>query len=186
MSDAILFGIAPNIIRSIAITQKDFLPTILAIGARYFEFRPAHLHKAVLPIAQIPDRLYFMHDPIPGIAVDHFLYDCIAFLMAHPLEIIVVLIRWDGAPAECARPNDEELAGYIKTALQSSNDTIITESLDDMTKLISQLSSYDDASNATLNGDSIIAAFDRKSSTAAEDGKALCYHGQCVQQVLDV
>ncbi|KAE9988839.1 hypothetical protein EG327_003202 [Venturia inaequalis] len=190
MSDAILLGIAPNIIRSLAITQKDSLPAILAIGARYFEFRPAHLHKAVLTNAQIPDRLYFMHGPIPGMAFDHFLYDCIAFLMAHPLEIIVIQLRWDGVPAECARPSDEELAEYIRTALQSSNNTIITGSLDDMTKLsthdlrnqrkrlilfkeVSVLSTYDDASNATLNGDSIIAAFNRRLSTAAEDGKAL-------------
>lgn len=131
-----------------------------------------------------------MHGPIPGMAFDHFLYDCIGFLVAHPLEIIVVQLRWDGVPAECARPDDQELAGYINTALQSSNDTITTGSLDDMTKLsiqelriqrkrlilfkeISVLSTYDDTSNATLNGDSIIAAFDRTLSTVAEVGKAL-------------
>lgn len=131
-----------------------------------------------------------MHGPIPGMAFDHFLYDCIAFLVANPLEIIVVQLRWDGVPAECARPGDAELAEYLKAALQNSNGTIITGSLDDMTRLsiqelrtqrkrlilfkeVSVMSTYDDISNATLNGDSIIAAFDRSLSTTAEDGKAL-------------
>lgn len=131
-----------------------------------------------------------MHGPIPGMAFDHFLYDCIAFLLAHPLEFIVVQLRWDGVPVECARPDDAELSEYLKTAVQSSNDTIITGSLDDMTNLsiqdlrnqrkrlilfkeVSVLSTYDDTSNATLNGDSIIAAFNKTLSTAAEDGKAL-------------
>ncbi|KAK4233328.1 hypothetical protein C8A03DRAFT_38965 [Achaetomium macrosporum] len=51
--------VAPNIIFSLAITQKDSLATMLQIGARYFEFRPAHLHRAVRPAGALPDRLYF-------------------------------------------------------------------------------------------------------------------------------
>jgi hypothetical protein len=123
-------------------------------------------------------------------AFDRFLYDCIAFLVAHPTEIIVTQLRWDGVPAECARPSDVELADYIKTALNGSNNTIITGSLDDMQRLsiadlrnqrkrliIFQeagniLSTYDDTANATLNGDSIIAAFEKLASNE-EDGKCL-------------
>ena len=37
--DAVMH-IAPNIVKGLTITQKDTLPTILSIGARYFEFRP--------------------------------------------------------------------------------------------------------------------------------------------------
>jgi hypothetical protein len=51
-----------------------------------------------------------MHGPIPGIAFEHFLYDCMSFLIAYPTEIIAVQILWDGVPAECARPEDAELA----------------------------------------------------------------------------
>jgi hypothetical protein len=123
-------------------------------------------------------------------AFDRFLHDCIAFLVAHPTEIIVTQLRWDGVPAECARPGDVELADYIKTALDGSNNTIITGSLDDMQRLSiadlrnqrkrlilfqeagNILSTYDDTANATLNGDSIIAAFEKLASNE-EDGKCL-------------
>lgn len=56
--------IAPNIVSSLAITQKDPLPIMLALGARYFEFRPAHCHHQVRQ--HLPDRLYFQHSAIPG------------------------------------------------------------------------------------------------------------------------
>lgn len=119
-----------------------------------------------------------MHGPIPGMAFDHFLFDCITFLTAHPTEIIVIQLRWDGVPAECARPTDAETAQYTKTALQNSNDSIKIGTLEDMTNLtiqdlrrqkkrlllfkeINVLSTYSDTSNATLNGDSIITSFEK-------------------------
>jgi hypothetical protein len=93
MSDDLLVSMAPNIIRSLAITQKDTLFDILSIGARYFEFRPAHLHSAIIPFAPIQDRLYFHHGPIPGASFEQFLHDCVTFLMDNPTEIIVVQLR---------------------------------------------------------------------------------------------
>lgn len=131
-----------------------------------------------------------MHGPIPGMAFDHFLHDCISFLAAHPTEIIVVQLRWDGVPAECARPSDAEIAGYVKTALDESKGTIVAGSLDDMQRLSivdlrnqrkrlilfreanNILSTYDDTANATLNGDSIIASFEKLNS-GQQDGKCL-------------
>jgi hypothetical protein len=112
-------------------------------------------------------------------AFDHFLSDVIGFLCAHPQEIVVVQLRWDGVPNECARPNDQEIADYLSDALRASNDSIIAGSLDDMQRLSiaglrSQrkrlilfkeagniLSTYGDVENATLNADSIIQAFER-------------------------
>jgi len=61
MSHAAAKAMAPAIIAGLAITQKDTLSTILSIGARYFEFRPAFLHKAIRGNAAIPDVLYFSH-----------------------------------------------------------------------------------------------------------------------------
>lgn len=65
LADDAIGRIAPNIIESLAITEKDDLATMLAIGARYFEFRPAHLHDALKPKCPIPDVLYFQHGKLP-------------------------------------------------------------------------------------------------------------------------
>jgi len=181
MSHDAVMHIAPNIVEGLAITQKDSLPTILEIGARYFEFRPAFLHKVIRPNHPIPDELYFSHSAIPGMAYAQFLHDVVGFLVAHPEEIVVVQLRWDGVPAECARPTDQELAEYLNTALGASNGGIVAGSEDDMRNLtIDQLreqhkrlilfvnsdsfSTYTDAGNATLNGDSILAEFEQISA----------------------
>lgn len=82
--------IAPNIVSSLAITQKDPLPTMLALGARYFEFRPAYCHHQVRQ--HLPDKLYFQHSAIPGMAYEEFLSEVVRFLVEHPTEIIVVQV----------------------------------------------------------------------------------------------
>jgi hypothetical protein len=82
----------------LAITQKDTLPNVLSIGARYFEFRPAYLHNAIRAGHPIPDELYFSHSAIPGMQYDEFLHDTVEFLIQHPEEIVVVQLRWDGVP----------------------------------------------------------------------------------------
>lgn len=87
-------AIAPNIVASLAITQKDPLRTILALGARYFEFRPAFTHREVRQ--HLPDKLYFQHSAIPGMAYDEFLSEVVRFLLDNPTEIVVVQNRWDG------------------------------------------------------------------------------------------
>lgn len=87
-------AIAPDIVSSLAITQKDSLATMLALGARYFEFRPAFMHDEVRKY--LPDKLYFQHSAIPGMAYDDFLSGVVKFLLAHPTEIAVVQLRWDG------------------------------------------------------------------------------------------
>jgi hypothetical protein len=181
MSHDAVMHIAPNIVQGLAITQKDALPTILSIGARYFEFRPAFLHKVIRPDHPIPDVLYFSHSAIPGMAYAEFLHDVVAFLVAHPDEIIVVQLRWDGVPEDCARPSDQDLANYLNSALGTSNGAVAAGSEDDMRSLtIDQLreqhkrlilfansdsfSTYTDGGNATLNGDSILAEFEKISS----------------------
>jgi hypothetical protein len=180
MSHEAVMHIAPNIIRGLAITQKDTLPTILSIGARYFEFRPAFLHKAIRSDHPIPDQLYFSHSAIPGMSYEQFLHDTVAFLLEHPDEIVVVQLRWDGVPDDCAHPSDQDLANYLNSALGASNGTLAAGSLGDMQRLtITQLrdqrkrlilftatdsySTYTDAGNATLNGDSIVAEFEKLS-----------------------
>ena len=168
--------IAPTIISSLAITQKDSLDTILQIGARYFEFRPAHCHRDLLAVNALPDKLYFQHSAIPGMAYDQFLHDVVQFLVAHPTEIVAVQLRWDGVPNECARPSDQELSDYLNAGLALGNGQVVAGNLDDLRNStigqlrrdrkrlivmenVGSLSTYTDAGNATLNGDSIVAEF---------------------------
>jgi hypothetical protein len=173
VSHAAVKAMAPNIISGLAITQKDSLPTMLSIGARYFEFRPAFLHNSIRPHKPIPDVCYFSHSAIPGMAYEQFLHDVVSFLVAHPTEIVVVQNRWDGVPAECAHPNDQDLHNFMNSAIGGTNNALAVGSLDDMRQLtITQLrdqhkrlilfnnsdsfSTYTDEGNATLTGDSIV------------------------------
>jgi hypothetical protein len=187
-ADAIAL-IAPNIIFSLAITQKDSLDAMLKIGARYFEFRPAHLHNAIIPTGALPDRLYFQHSAIPGMAYDAFLGCVLSFLREHPTEIVVVQLRWDGVPDVCARPSDDEKRQYLDEALRQANGEIVAGNLDDMKRCsigelrrdrkrlimldsVDSLSTYTDEGNATLNGDSILEALPRVLTADNQRGKA--------------
>ena len=181
--------LAPNIIYSLAITQKDKLDVMLQMGARYFEYRPAHCHKAIIPSGALPDRLYFQHSAIPGMPYSDFLRDVVAFLVKRPTEIVVVQLRWDGVPGECARPSREEQQQYLDEALRGANGQLVAGSLEDMHRLtigqlrrerkrlivmveVDSLSTYTDEGNATLNGDSIVAAFPRLLTPENQRGKA--------------
>jgi hypothetical protein len=90
--DQILVGLAGPIITGLAITQKDSLSQILSTGARYFEFRPAYLHKLLRPSKPIPDVLYFQHGPITGMSYEEFLHGVVEFLLKNsgksPFHII--------------------------------------------------------------------------------------------------
>ena len=181
--------IAPNIIASLALTQKDSLDTMLQLGARYFEFRPAHCHRVVLPTQALPDRLYFQHSAIPGMAYEMFLHDIVAFLLAHPSEIVAVQLRWDGVPPECARPSDQEMAEYVAAALRPADGRLVAGTVDDLRNAsiaqlrrdrkrlimmvnVNSLSTYTDLGNATLSGDSIVAGFASALTPDNESGRA--------------
>jgi hypothetical protein len=203
LTDLTVAKIAPDIIASLAITQKDTLATMLASGARYFEFRPAHCHTAILPYSPLPDKLYFQHGPIPGMAYDQFLVDLVLFLAAHPTEIAVLHVRWDGVPAECARPSDVELQSYLDAALVMSTGAVKAGNLDDLKNstirelreqkkrllyIISAgdvLSTYDDNANATTDGQSILSAFDRILNTQNQSGKSMTV-AQCQATVTNI
>ncbi|KAA8629129.1 hypothetical protein SMACR_01498 [Sordaria macrospora] len=186
--------IAPNIIFSLAMTQKDSLDAMLRIGARYFEFRPAYCHSVVRAAMQkgkdgLPDRLYFQHGAIPGMGYDVFLADVVAFLLAHQSEIVVVQLRWDGVPAECAKPSDQDKREYLAKALEKAGDRIVVGNENDMRNAtiaelrrdkkrlimmesVDSLSTYTDEGNATMDGQSIVDAFPRMLTENNWKGKA--------------
>lgn len=166
-------AIAPDIIRALAMTQKDSLDTILKLGARYFEFRPARCHRQIASACpQLDDTLYFQHGAIPGMRYREFLDGVVRFLREHGDEVVVVQNRWDGVPGECPRPDDDELRGVLDEVLRDSGveagseDDMMHRSVgelrDQRKRLIvlrdvNQVSNYDDDANATLTGDSMVS-----------------------------
>ncbi|ETI25376.1 hypothetical protein G647_02149 [Cladophialophora carrionii CBS 160.54] len=192
IADILKGPLIPNVIQSSSITQKDELQSMLAIGARYFEFRPAYLHQAFRGLPQLQDmkdKLFFMHGPIPGMGYNDFLDDCVAFLVRNPGEIVVVHLRWDGVPAECARPTPDDLNRHLSEALKAAQggalqighlQEMTSQTIDELRRTqrrllviqnVDNYNIYSDQANATLNGDSIIAQFNNI-STAQQDGKA--------------
>jgi hypothetical protein len=94
---------------------------LLDIGARYFEFRPAHL----LPEFEnkhpcVTSRPYFQHACIPGLAFEDFLSQIVTFLDENPLEHVVVHIRWDNIVAACKKPTPEELDEAFNLAVSKA------------------------------------------------------------------
>lgn len=98
-----------NIVTALAFTQKDTLTTMLQTGARYFEFRPAHVSSLFPSNASLGKKLYFTHLVIPGQAFDSWLTEAVDFLVQNPTEIIVVQIRGDGIDSTCARATNQEI-----------------------------------------------------------------------------
>jgi hypothetical protein len=172
LSDAAISRIAPDIIRALAITQKDTLDAILQIGARYFEFRPAKCHRQMHKVSTLDDTWYFQHGAIPGMPYRVLLDHICRFLACHNDEIIVLHNRWDGVPDACPRPSDDDLNNVLRGILEGKNldvgsqDDMQTKSIADLRnerkRLIilrdtPQASNYDDDANATLTGDSMVA-----------------------------
>jgi hypothetical protein len=171
VGDGAINRIAPDIIRALAITQKDTLDTILKIGARYFEFRPAKCHRQMQKVSPLDDTWFFQHGAIPGMPYRTLLDHITRFLVEHKDEIIVVHNRWDGVPAECPRPSDDELRAVLNDILSDKDlntgnqDDMMRASIHDLRasnkrlillKDCAQTSNYDDIANATLTGDSMV------------------------------
>jgi hypothetical protein len=171
LGDGAVNRIAPDIIRALALTQTDTLDAILQLGARYFEFRPARCHAQMQRVSPLEDTWYFQHGAIPGMLYREFLTSLATFLSEHQDEIVVVHVRWDGVPGECARPSDDELRSVLDDVLRdkdirAGNETdMMGMSVRDLRgekkRLIvlqnaSQTSNYDDVANATLTGDSMV------------------------------
>ncbi|PSN73729.1 hypothetical protein BS50DRAFT_515261 [Corynespora cassiicola Philippines] len=167
VSDTAVNHIAPDIIRALAITQKDSVGAILGIGARYFEFRPAKCHRQMQKVSPLEDTWFFQHGAIPGMLYKEFLAELVYFLDTHRDEIVVVQNRWDGVPEDCPKPNDDELRVVLNDVLRGKD--IQVGNLDDMlnksvkqlrdekrrliiTRDLNQVSNYDDDANATLDG----------------------------------
>ncbi|KAI1159831.1 PLC-like phosphodiesterase [Nemania serpens] len=181
-------GQAGKVIYGLAITQKESVEDMLALGARYFEFRPGRFPELVRSQSGLSDNYYYMHSCIPGMAYDEFLDRTLAFLNQHPQEIIVIQLRTDGILDEIETPSAAEKIDILNAAL-TRYPGISSSALEDMQKStirqlresskrlivldeVDQYSSYNDILYATLDGASIITALNSITS-AGQAGRPL-------------
>lgn len=124
--DEALVHMLPNIVYGVSITQKKDIDVMLALGARYFEFRPAELLPAFQKVSKLPNKFYFQHACIPGIAFDDFLEQQIEFLDANPTEIVTIHIRYDNIVKECRKPTEEEIHQHLNDACGKAQNGSLT------------------------------------------------------------
>ena len=181
----VLVKILPNIVYGVSITQKKQVPIMLALGARYFEFRPAELLPAFQKTSKLPNKFYFTHAVIPGLAFDDFLEQQVAFLDSNPTEIVVLHIRYDNIIKECKRPSEEQIQQLLNDACAKAEgasltwgghecfSTSIAELRSSGRRLIvvveaDKYDSWTAAAYATLKADPILAQFESMNT----DGQA--------------
>ncbi|OKL60497.1 hypothetical protein UA08_04333 [Talaromyces atroroseus] len=183
--DHFLMEKLPHIVYGLAVTQKKTVSTMLAMGARYFEFRPAKLLPMFASSTALRDTFYFQHACIPGLAFDEFLREQVTFLDENPTEIVTVHIRWDNIVAECKRPTSEEIANMLSEACGQAKQHLLTwgtrecfmKPIDELrrtgTRLIvvieaDKYDSWTAKAYATLSADSILARFESMNSQGQE------------------
>ncbi|GJJ67878.1 hypothetical protein EMPS_00224 [Entomortierella parvispora] len=120
MPSHLLLHKLPNIVYGVAITQKKEIPIMLDLGARYFEFRPAKLLPIFRKISQMPDKFYFQHACIPGLAFDEFLAQQVRFLDDHPTEFVVIHIRSDNIVKDCIQPTNDQVNAMLTAACEQA------------------------------------------------------------------
>jgi hypothetical protein len=175
----------PNIVYTLSVTQKKEISMMLAIGARYFEFRPAMLHPIFEDVSHLPQKYYFQHACIPGIAFDEFLDDHVEFLDANPTEIVVLHIRYDNIVAACKKPTEDEVYEMLSAACSKARNGPLTwgrrecfsRSIEDLrdtgTRLIcvilaEKYDSWTAEAYATLTADPIIERFESMNTEGQE------------------
>lgn len=185
LPDSALVHLLPNIVYGVSVTQKKEIETMLELGARYFEFRPAKLIPTFQELSNLENKFYFQHACIPGIAFDHFLEDQVAFLDAHPNEIVTIHIRFDNIVKECVKPTNEEISDLLNQACSKATrgplkwggrecfSTSIEELRSTGTRIIvvilaEKYDSWTAEAYATLHTDSIIARFEGMNTQGQE------------------
>ena len=102
--DEALVHMLPHIVYGVSITQKKLISVMLALGARYFEFRPAELLSMFQKVSKLPNKFYVQHAFIPGLAFDEFLDSQVELLNVNSTEIVTIHIRYDNIVRECKNP----------------------------------------------------------------------------------
>lgn len=175
--DTALAHMLPNIIYGTSVTQKKPISTMLELGSRYFEYRPALLLPYFQEASKLTNKYYFQHACIPGLAFDEFLDNQVAFLDTHQTEIVTIHIRYDNIPDACKKPTNEEIAEHFNAACAKAVHGPLTwcgregflTPIDELRRtgrrlivviLAEKYDSWTAQAYATLHSESIIARFD--------------------------
>ena len=124
--DEALVHMLPNIVYGVSITPKKQVAVMLALGARYFEFRPAELLPMFQKISKPLDKFYFHHACIPGLPFDEFLEPQVRFLDENPTEIVALHTRDDNIMKECKKPTEEEIHQALDSACAKAQNAKLT------------------------------------------------------------
>ena len=183
--DSALVHMLPNIVYGVSITQKKEIPVMLKLGARYFESRPAELLPMFQKVSKLPNRHYFQHTCIPGLAFDEFLADQVEFLDENPTEIVVIHIRYDNIVKECKKPTEEEICQHLDAACNKAQNQPLTwgrrecfsKPIDSLRStgqrmivviMANKYDSWTAEAYATLKADPILARFESMNSEGQE------------------
>lgn len=119
---AALSLLAPSVILraliNLSFTQKDNVTGMLNMGVRYFDYRPGY---SVL--GGYPAGIYHQHNFVPGYPYDAFLRDVLAWLSAHPGEIVVVSANFQGLASDSMKPTVDVLNATLAAARQATGTT---------------------------------------------------------------
>ena len=151
-------------------TQKDDIATQLALGSRYFDFRPGY----DIPGYRKDDTLRAQHNFVPGCTFASFLTDVVKFLKKHKREFVVVHVKFDGfAHPQSMKPTPKVVDTHLDDALAGSGiarggvkdlDRTIGKLLEENRRLIvlrdndPVADSYNDGDYATDNPKDILKA----------------------------
>ena len=183
--DERLVHMLPNIVYGVSITQKKDIGVMLALGARYFEFRPAEILPIFQKVSKLPNKFYFHHACIPGLAFDEFLEAQVMFLDANPTELVTVHIRYDNIVKECKIPTEDQIYQMVDEACGKAQGSRLTwgqrecfsRSIDGLRSsgqrliIVIMAEKYDSwtaDAYATLKADPILARFESMSTSGQE------------------
>jgi hypothetical protein len=136
-------------------------------------------------VSHLPQKYYFQHACIPGIAFDEFLDDQVAFLDANPTEITTIHIRFDNIVASCKKPTNDEIYLMLTEACSKAKNAElkwghrecfsrpIEELRETGTRLIvvihaEKYDSWTADAYATLHADPILARFESMNTEGQE------------------
>ncbi len=97
-----------------AVTQKDNVTTLLNLGVRFFDFRPGYCVWG-------GSGIYHQHTCIPGYAYQNFLDDVLHWLTAHPGEIVVVSLGFNGFMRATMDVKSDDLDSMLGSAVKAIN-----------------------------------------------------------------
>jgi hypothetical protein len=176
-----------RIVINLACAQKDNISTMLDLGIRYFDFRPGYCYGGFKDLPRFKNKIFHQHGFIPGYSFYNFLCDILKWLVAHPSEIVVVNLNFQGFEEPSMKPSVNALKALVCAAqLNTNTGDIAIGSKDDLNEKIGVLlnenkrliflnqvgaasdaqkyDSYDEKIYATIRVKNILSALDRMQS----------------------